>query len=221
MANTDNTRLTRDQAFEQGRALGMDHAEAHEYADRLLEAQGYRLAQANLPESLTVRANGAAHTLSGALLKHVDTERNRAVVARQQKSPSLHVAILRDLRETVATELKVSLDTAGLILAGLRNVQGKPEQLDLAVRWSGRGWKLYIVTGTRHAYYLLRKLAQREGFEAARLNDVIVRSDGYVLDNVIHLSVDDVTGSDSAGKYRALLDRNNAHYDLARDALQD
>jgi phosphoserine phosphatase len=179
------------------------------------------LAQANLPESLTVRANGAAHTLSGALLKHVETERNRAVVARQQKSPSLYVTIRRELREAVAAELKVSLDTAGLILAGLRNVQGKPEQLDLAVRWSGRGWKLYIVTGTRHAYYLLRKLAQREGFEAARLNDVIVRSDGYVLDNVIHLSVDDVTGSDSAGKYRALLDRNNAHYDLARDALQD
>lgn len=105
-------------------------------------------------------------------------------------------------------------------LTGLRRMQSKPEHLDLAVRWNGRGWKLYEVTGTRHAYYLIRKLAQRDGFEAARLNDLLIRSDGYVEDNVIHLSVDDVTGSDSAGKYRALLDRNNAHYDLQRDALE-
>jgi hypothetical protein len=94
----------------------------------------------------------------------------------------------------------------------------KPECLDLAVRWD-KGWKAYEVTGTRHAYYLLRKLATRRGFQGARLQDFLVH-DGYCTPNIISLSADDITGSDRFGKGRALLDRNNAHYDLQRDALR-
>lgn len=96
----------------------------------------------------------------------------------------------------------------------------RPDHLDLVVRWE-KGWRTYTVTGTRHAYYLLRKLSQRWGFQGARLRDMTVDHNGYLTYNVIALSVDDVTGSDRHGKYRALLDRNNAHYDLVRDALKD
>lgn len=92
----------------------------------------------------------------------------------------------------------------------------RPQYLELAVRWD-RGWKTYEVTGTRHAYYLLRKLAPRDGFTGARLRSWLKRSDGYVIPNVISLNDSDILGSDPHGKYRALLDRNNSHYDLERD----
>jgi len=92
----------------------------------------------------------------------------------------------------------------------------KPSHLDLAVRWE-KGWKTYAVTGTRHAYYLLRKLAPRDGFQGARLQDWLIDSNGYAHENVITLSEDDVLGSDSYGKYGSLLDRSNSHYDLERD----
>lgn len=92
----------------------------------------------------------------------------------------------------------------------------KPDHLDLAVRWD-KGWKTYSVTGTRHAYYLLRKLARRDDFEHAMLNDFMVTPQGYRLDNIISLNINDITGRDQHGKYRALLNRNNSHYDLERD----
>lgn len=91
----------------------------------------------------------------------------------------------------------------------------KPDHLEVAVRWN-QGWKTYRVTGTRHAYYFIRKLAGREGFQAARVQDWLVDPQGYVKANVISLSLSDITGRDVHGKYRALLDRNNCHYDLAR-----
>lgn len=93
----------------------------------------------------------------------------------------------------------------------------KPESLALAVFWQGKGWSTYTVTGTRHAYYLLRKLTRRNGFRSARLQDFLVDGNGYAHDNVISLDADDITGSDRHGKYRALLDRNNSHFDLERD----
>lgn len=92
----------------------------------------------------------------------------------------------------------------------------KPDHLDLAVEWEGKGWKTYTVTGTRHAYYFIRKLAGRQGFRQARLNDLLV-DDGYARDNVLTITYADATGHDRFGTYRSLLDRNNAHYDLERD----
>lgn len=92
----------------------------------------------------------------------------------------------------------------------------RADHLDLAVRWSSKGWKTYRVTGTRHAGYLLRKLAQSDGFETARLNAPLLRDDGYLVPNVISFDRDDVLGSDRFGKTRNLFDRNNAQYDLTR-----
>ena len=87
------------------------------------------------------------------------------------------------------------------------------EFLELAVKWE-RGWKTYEVTGTRHAYYLLLKLADRDGFQGARLNTPVTTDAGYRLDDVMSLSEDDILGSDRHGKFACLLDRNNTHYDL-------
>lgn len=84
------------------------------------------------------------------------------------------------------------------------------DHLDLAVRWE-RGWKTYEVTGTRHAYYMLRKIACQDGFNGARLD---VSTPG--TPNVTALSVDDITGDDTDGTYAALLDRSNPHYDLEK-----
>jgi hypothetical protein len=85
----------------------------------------------------------------------------------------------------------------------------RPKFLPLAVKFEGRGWKSFQPTGTRHAYYLLRKLAADPRFAGARL-DLSVPG----MTNIITLTPDDVTGSDSHGKYRMLLDRSNTHYDL-------
>lgn len=90
----------------------------------------------------------------------------------------------------------------------------RPGTLELAVRWT-QGWKTYDVTGTRHAYYLLRKLVQYRGFERARLNAPLVTSDGYLRPNVISFDEDDIIGSDRFGKFHALMDRNNAYFDLS------
>lgn len=180
-------------------------------------------ARRSLPADITVTVKGERYTVTGALLSRIAFERNRAVLARQRREPRNEVMIRSDLRKLVEDTFKVGRDTAGMILASVNQAPVKnwrPEELDLAVRWD-RGWKVYTVTGTRHAYYLLRKLAVRQGFQGARLNDVIVREDGWVLDNVIHLDADDILGSDRHGKGRALLDRRNSHYDLARDALKD
>lgn len=95
----------------------------------------------------------------------------------------------------------------------------RPDHLDVAVGWQtkdGLKWRTYVVTGTRHAYYLIRKLAGRTGFVQARLQDWLVGTDGYLRENVISIRRDDVT-NDRAGKFGALLDRNNSHYDLERD----
>lgn len=96
----------------------------------------------------------------------------------------------------------------------------RPTHLNLAVRWENapadRRWRTYEVTGTRHAYYLLRKLAQKDGFGCARLQDWLIPQTGPWVENVMALYPDDILGSDRAGKYRALLDRNNSHYDLER-----
>lgn len=96
----------------------------------------------------------------------------------------------------------------------------RPTHLDLAVNWEGKGWKSYEVTGTRHAFYLLRKLATRRGFRSALLNDMVVDFNGYLRENVISLDADDITGSDRHGKGRALLNRTNSNYDLQRDLLE-
>lgn len=210
-----DTNMTREQAVEHARSLGMDYDEAYRYAD------GYLRGLPNRTADLTVKVKGQNYVIEGPLLDEIELERNRARMAGQRRQPSTESQTRRALRKTVMDEFKVNADTAALILAAVRRVRTdwKPEQLNLAVRWE-QGWKLYEVTGTRHAYYLLRKLADREGFQGARLNDPLLRTDGYIVDNVITLSLDDITGSDVHGKYQALLDRNNAHYDLERDALR-
>ena len=170
----------------------------------------------NATESLTVTIKGTAYTLSVALLNTISIERNRAVVARQARNARHHVHVVTGLHEHVARELETDRETTALVLAAVRQspVKGwKPERLELAVRWD-RGWKTYEVGGTRHTYYLLRKLAQYEGFQSARLNTPLERDDRWMVPNIITLDTDDITGSDRHGKYRALLDRNNTHYDL-------
>lgn len=171
--------------------------------------------------------NGQSVTLNAADIALIAERRNQATLHRQHGNARDEAFTLRGLRETIAERLNISQALAHTVLAGVRTNDlyvapaptGEPDHLDLAVRWE-RGWKIYEVTGTRHAYYLLRKLAGRDGFEGARLNDILVAPNGERTDNVIALSVDDITGSDSSGTYRALLDRNNSHYDLERDDRQ-
>lgn len=173
----------------------------------------------NITEDLTVTVKGERYTLTGPMLDRIRFDRNRARAYQQAREAGAEAMTRRDLRLAIEDAFVVSPDTARMILAAVKIApvaDWRPDELDLAVRWD-RGWKLYHVTGTRHAYYLLRKLAGREGFQGARLNDPLLRSDGVIVDNVIHLSVSDITGPDTAGKYRALLDRSNRHYDLARD----
>jgi len=87
----------------------------------------------------------------------------------------------------------------------------RPTCLELAVNWE-RGWKVYEVTGTRHAHFLLKKLAARDGFLGARLRDLLYESDGTVTNNVLMFSSQDILyGSE---KFGALLDRGNSNYDL-------
>lgn len=93
----------------------------------------------------------------------------------------------------------------------------KPDHLQLAASFTGRGWKTFKVTGTRHAYYLLRKLAADPKFSQARLREPLRTPDGrYVKDNVLVFSTEDILGSDSTGKYSHLLNRGNTHYDLRK-----
>jgi hypothetical protein len=99
----------------------------------------------------------------------------------------------------------------------------KPDHLDLAVAWqttNGLKWRTYEVTGTRHAYYLIRKLAGRKGFRRARLQEWLVGANGYATENIIGIAPDDVT-SDRHGVYRALLNKSNSHYDLQRDDREE
>lgn len=193
----------------------------------------YEAGLANRVPDLTVRIhNGTEFVLSPGLQAEIIARRDQAASFRRAYDAPGNVRVHTALRNRVGEVLGVGPRTAREILMEATTVKllanqantparraarsNRPESLELAVSWD-RGWKVYTVTGTRHAYYLLRKLADRRGFRGARLNDVLVNRDGSHTANVIHLSVDDITGSDSAGKYRALLDRNNAHYDLARD----
>jgi hypothetical protein len=175
-------------------------------------------------DDLTVQvSNGQTVTLNASDIQLIAERRNQATLHEQNRETRDAVFTRTALRDCLAERLNIPQALASTILSSVRTddlyvveYQGRPTSLDLAVRWE-RGWKTYEVTGTRHAYYLLRKLAQRDGFQGARLNDVLLDQDGWQIDNVISLSVDDVTGSDTHGKYRALLDRSNAHYDLERD----
>lgn len=85
----------------------------------------------------------------------------------------------------------------------------RPDHLDVAVQWEA-GWKTYEVTGTRHAYYMIRKMAQKDGFHSARVNVPMITDTGYLRPNVIDLDSDDIDENDHHG----LLDRGNAYYDL-------
>ncbi len=175
-----------------------------------------------VPDLTVTLCTGETFALGPGLQAEIIAARSQAASARRAYNAPAEVRIMTALRDRVMDVLEIDPSSAREVLSEatsprlMANRTGRPESLELAVSWS-RGWRVYTVTGTRHAYYLLRKLAQRGGFQGARLNDVLVNRDGSRTPNVIHLSVDDVTGSDSAGKYRALLDRNNAHYDLARD----
>lgn len=179
-------------------------------------------------DDLTVSiTNGQSMTLNADNIALIASRRNTATLFRQQGNARDEALTLRDLRWDIAERLNITQAMAHTVLAGVRTgdlyvadaPQGKPDHLDLAVRWD-RGWKTYEVTGTWHAYYLLRKLAGRDGFQGARLNDVLVLPDGTRKDNVIALGPDDITGPDRFGKYQALLDRNNSSYDLEKDELQ-
>lgn len=201
--------------------------------DNTARAAAYAEGLANRVADFTVTIhNGETFILGPGLQAIIIAEREAAGTYRREGSAPGEVRILTALRNRVGEALQVGPRTASEILRATSTVKlyanqantaarraarsNRPEHLELAVSWE-RGWKVYTVSGTRHAYYLLRKLAGRNGFRGARLNDVLVNRDGSHSPNVIHLSVDDITGSDSAGKYRALLDRSNAHYDLARD----
>jgi hypothetical protein len=200
-------------------------------------------------DDLTVSvSNGQTVTLNAGDLELIARKRNQANLSRQQGNARDEMFTRRELRQDLAERLNIPQALAATVLAGIRTddlytadeapapsdvntlarmrredhlaaTTGRPDHLDLAVRWD-RGWKTYEVTGTRHAYYLLRKLAGRDGFQGARLNDVLVAPNGTRTDNVIALDPDDITGSDRHGKYRALLDRNNSHYDLGKDERQ-
>ena len=86
----------------------------------------------------------------------------------------------------------------------------RPKSLPLAVHFDGRGWKTYNVTGTRHAYYTLRKIARSESFTGARLQEPM----GEGKFNVLALTPQDILTN--SAKYACLLDRSNTHYDLER-----
>jgi len=175
-------------------------------------------------ETMTIPvSNGQSVEFGEAEIRIIADARNRAAAAIQSLDAGEHRETLRDLRRELAGRIGVPEALIRTALAAVKTddlyvveFKGEPDHLDLAVQWE-RGWKVYEVTGTRHAYYLLRKLVEREGFQGARLNDVLLDDKGWQVDNVISLSVDDITGSDRFGKYRALLDRSNAHYDLERD----
>lgn len=96
----------------------------------------------------------------------------------------------------------------------------RPEELEVAVAWQLRGedglrWKTYAVTGTRHAHFLIRKLAARNGFVSARLCDWLLTPEGYRIENVLSFTETDVARM--SDRFRALLDRANTNYDLERD----
>lgn len=201
--------------------------------DNTARAAAYAEGLANRVADFTVTLhNGETFNLGPGLQAVIIAERALAASLQRAGNAPGNVRVLTALRNRVGETLQVGPRTASEILRATATVKlyanqantaarraarnNRPEHLELAVSWE-RGWKVYTVSGTRHAYYLLRKLADRRGFQGARLNDVLVHRDGSHSPNVIHLSVDDITGSDSAGKYRALLDRSNAHYDLARD----
>jgi hypothetical protein len=175
-------------------------------------------------DDLTVPvSNGQSVTLDASDIAFVGARRNMIVLHEQARNARDAVFARRELKEELARRLGVPEALAATALAAIKTsdlyvteYKGEPTMLDLAVRWE-QGWKTYEVTGTRHAYYLLRKLAQKDGFQGARLNDVLLDDEGWQMDNVIALDLDDITGSDRFGKYRALLDRTNAHYDLERD----
>lgn len=91
-------------------------------------------------------------------------------------------------------------------------------EMIVAVRWAGtRPPKTYKVTGTRHAYYLIRKLAVDERFRGAIVHDWLTTQDGKRIPNEIQLFEQDVY-EDAYGKFRSLLNRNNTNYDLSRSA---
>lgn len=210
--------------FEQARAEGLDHAEAWELASTRTAEHARRAGEAAAVQEITVDVKGNRYTVSGSMLSRIEGDRERAASFKRAYNAPAEVKTRTELRKHIMRSFGVDADTAMMILAACRKapVTGwRPEMLDMAVYWEGKGWQLRQVTGTRHAYYLLRKLAGVKGFRAARLNDPLVRRDGWILDNVLHFSLDDITGSDTAGKYRALLDRRNSHYDLQRDALKD
>lgn len=212
MSDTD---MTREQVIEQGLARGMCHEEANRYAD------AYEAGRAARTADLTVTVRGTRYMINGSTLDAIRLLRNQAGLHKAARNARDEVFTRQEITEMIENLFAVPPETADKILAAVKlaPVKGwKPDHLDLAVRWD-RGWKVYEVTGTRHAYYLLLKLALRDGFQGARLNTPVARPDGWIVDQVMSLSDDDVTGSDTHGKFRSLLDRNNSHYDLTRDHL--
>lgn len=67
----------------------------------------------------------------------------------------------------------------------------------------------FPVNGTKHAYYLLRKIYSN-GRNGLYTRAVLSFSD--TPENRIRYSYEDVCGSDRMGKYNMLMDRNNKHF---------
>lgn len=69
----------------------------------------------------------------------------------------------------------------------------------------------YDINGTRHAYYLLRKLAQKDWYELATIITFISDADGDRVEKMCITREDVASDSD---KFRSLLDRNNIAYEI-------
>lgn len=69
----------------------------------------------------------------------------------------------------------------------------------------------YDVTGTRHAYYLLRKLAQNDWFDLATLITFVSDGEGDSVNKMQFTQNDIITES---AKFASLLDRKNIAYEV-------
>jgi hypothetical protein len=89
----------------------------------------------------------------------------------------------------------------------------------VGIKWGNNNSqvKIYEVTGTKHAYYLLRKMSNYDRFVSAYVTEPM--SDGGT-NTITYWSVSDIR-NDLHGKFSCLLDRNNSNYDNSRKRTQN
>src|SRR5690348_13021207 len=114
--------------FEQGRALGYDHGESHDYAESKIRSM---LARFNQVQDLTVKVYGHEYTIPGGYLVQIRAERERAAALHRAGNIPAEVASRTTLRNDVMQRFDVTADRASLILAAVRqapHADWKPEQ---------------------------------------------------------------------------------------------